>query len=174
MNLLDRFLKRAVARLRSVLSDDRRAPPAPAAAIAPATPPPGPTRAHYRAFSLLQGRLSTMPHIAVMEGFRDTAKRLKLTKDAHVHAEGFVLLDRFAAIVDEYVPLWKSAAARNAKEAREIETDLVLRMVILERELGRMIDEEQARTNDRDGFDRMGRFIDKRYAACEQYGLTVD
>ena len=167
MDILRRLLARTTS---SILGKNPVAAPG-----TPATKTPsGATAIHYRAFSLLRSRLNGMGHRIVMERFRNTARRIRLVDDAEVRAEALLLLDRFAAMVDQYVPQWKKAIPRNKQEAKILEIELGLRMVVLERELGWIIDRGQSGADDRKGIDGMGRSIDERDAECEEYGLTTD
>jgi len=126
----------------------------------------GATPLHYRAFSLLRPRLTSLALREKLVCFRARTKTIKLYDAEPVRDEALRLLDRFVQIADEFAPLFDRADAdgRNALQLR-----LSSSIDILD---GALQDILQGNEVSSVRFDELTRFVELRYAPAETYGLA--
>lgn len=139
--------------------------------LLPATKPKlgerGATPMHYRAFSVVQHRLSRLHHGA-LKAFRETTKTIKLHDVEGVRDEALAILTTFVALVDAYAPLWD--AANPGEEIEALEADFMTKLADLHSSLKTTLTKVQST----DAFETVGRYIETRYAKTEpMYGLTA-
>lgn len=143
----------------------------------------GATDTHYRAFSLLQPRVtsddSSMSLHKSIVAFRDRTKTIRQLRDREVNDSACAVLNTFVALVDAFTPLWDAAGKAEDLRIHQIGTgarvdlrDDILGIVAkLDAELARVLSGESAA---RDRFETVQRFVDLRYGASSKsdYGLT--
>lgn len=183
------WIQRAIAAVVAMFRRAAEPQPVPAPVIeAPAAPVPAPrmaaTPTHYRAFSLLQPRITdddadgwdVRAHKSIV-AFRDRAKAIKDLKDPEIAAAACAVLDTFVEAVDAFIPLWDAAGKSEGLIVFEIGEGGRVRLHAEILETVAMLDAELARTLSgqsvsRDRFDTVQRYVETRYGGpTETYGL---
>ena len=142
----------------------------------------GATPIHYRAFSLLQPRItnderSIGAHKAIVS-FREHAKAIRQLNDQQVNDAACAVLDTFVELVDAFTPLWDAAGKAEELLVFEIgegarvalHADILETVARLDAELSRVLSGE---TQSRERFDTVQRYVEIRYGdEPKDYGLS--